>query len=167
MNPHQYLTASSSPEQTHALGVCLGREAPSGGVIGLSGELGAGKTCLAQGIAKGLDVPQDFTVTSPSFAIVNEYPGRIRLYHVDLYRVGDLSELEEIGLEDMVWGNGVTVIEWADKLSEALPERRLDISIAVTDREGREFCLTPWGQDAINWVQKCVDANVVRSFRQR
>ena len=167
MPPHRYLTASSSPEQTRTVGVCLGREAPSGGVITLSGELGAGKTCLAQGVAEGLDVPKHYTVTSPSFAIVNEYPGRMRLYHVDLYRISELSDLEDIGLEDMMWGDGVTVIEWADKLSEALPARRLDISITVTDTEDREFCLTPRGQDAINWVQKCVDANVGRSSGQR
>jgi len=134
----------------------LGRHAPPGTVITVSGELGSGKTRLTQGIAKGLQVPEEFVVTSPTFAIVNEYPGRIRLYHVDLYRIVDSSELEDIGLEEILADDGITVIEWADRLSDELPSERVDIAISVLDETTREFCLTPYGQDAINWLTRCV-----------
>ena len=134
----------------------MGRHAPPGTVITVSGELGSGKTRLTQGIAKGLQVPEEFVVTSPTFAIVNEYPGRIRLYHVDLYRIVDSSELEDIGLEEILADDGITVIEWADRLSDELPSERVDIAISVLDETTREFCLTPYGQDAINWLTRCV-----------
>ena len=147
---------TGSEEQTRLLGVRLGRHAPPGTVITVSGELGSGKTRLTQGIAKGLQVPEEFVVTSPTFAIVNEYPGRIRLYHVDLYRIVDSSELEDIGLEEILAADGVTVIEWADRLSDELPSERVDIAISVLDETTREFCLTPYGQDAINWLTRCV-----------
>jgi len=147
---------TGSEEQTRLLGVRLGRHAPPGTVITVSGELGSGKTRLTQGIAKGLQVPEEFVVTSPTFAIVNEYPGRIRLYHVDLYRIVDSSELEDIGLEEILADDGITVIEWADRLSDELPSERVDIAISVLDETTREFCLTPYGQDAINWLTRCV-----------
>lgn len=139
----------------------LGRQAKPGGIITLTGELGSGKTCLAKGIAEGLAVPRTFTVTSPSFAIINEYPGRARLYHVDLYRIMDISELEDIGLEEILAGDGVAVIEWAEKAEDYWPSDRLDISISVIDDKNREFCLTAWGQDAINWLTKCIEPKVL------
>ena len=148
---------TSSPEQTRHFGACLGRNAVCGSIIALSGELGSGKTCLTQGIAKGLDVPHTYTVTSPTFAIVNDYPARIKLHHIDLYRIMGASELEEIGLEEILAGDGVTVIEWADKFSEVLPSHRLDIAISVIDEQMREFRLTAHGQNVITWTEKCVE----------
>jgi tRNA threonylcarbamoyladenosine biosynthesis protein TsaE len=157
---HVHRTVSTSPEQTHALGIQLGQQAEPGGIITLTGELGSGKTCLAKGIAEGLAVPETYTVTSPTFAIMNEYPGRVRLYHVDLYRIVDVSELEDLGLEEILAGDGVAVIEWAEKLKDDWPADRLDISISIMGDETREFCLTAWGQDAINWVKKCIGLKV-------
>ena len=152
MKSHEYRILSSDPKQTLRYGARLGRHVEPGSVIALAGELGAGKTCLTQGIAEGLEVPEGFIVTSPTFAIINEYPGRLKLYHVDLYRIIDVSELEEIGLEEMLAGDGVTVIEWADKLPEVLPGQRLDAVIAFIDDKTREIRLTAYGQDVIKWM---------------
>lgn len=153
---------TGSEDQTRLLGIRLGRHVRPGTVIAVSGELGSGKTRLTQGIAKGLQVPEEFVVTSPTFAIINEYPGRIRLYHVDLYRIVDSSELEDIGLAEILADDGVTVIEWADRLSDELPSERVDIAISVVDETKREFYLTPHGQDAINWLTKCVDQGLAQ-----
>ncbi len=106
---------SATAADTKRLGELLGRRLHPGDVVAVYGKLGAGKTCFAQGIARGLGVGEDVIVTSPSFVIVGEYRGRHPLYHVDLYRLGDPAEIEALGLEEYVCGDGVTVIEWAQK----------------------------------------------------
>jgi tRNA threonylcarbamoyladenosine biosynthesis protein TsaE len=100
-----------------------------GSVVTLDGQLGSGKTCLTQGIARGLGVPKDFYVTSPSYSFMNEYPGRLGLLHVDLYRVKDAAELEDLGVDQMMEADGVTVIEWAEKMVGNLPDQRLSVLI--------------------------------------
>jgi tRNA threonylcarbamoyladenosine biosynthesis protein TsaE len=122
----------------------------------MTGELGSGKTCLTQGIARGLEVPEDLYVTSPTFALVNEYPGRVGLFHVDLYRIEDLAELEEIGLDDIIVGTHVTVIEWAEKVTKILPQERLSLLIRVVDEQTRDLFLTGGGQTAANLINICV-----------
>jgi tRNA threonylcarbamoyladenosine biosynthesis protein TsaE len=147
---------SHSPEETLRLGAFLGNHLTNGSVVALSGELGSGKTCLTQGIAKGLQVPDDFYVTSPSYTLINEYPGRLPLFHVDLYRIGNMVELEETGLDEIMGCDGVTVIEWVEKIIELLPKERLFISIAVLDHQARDFHLTGCGQSALNLMDKCM-----------
>ncbi|OEU44226.1 MAG: tRNA (N6-adenosine(37)-N6)-threonylcarbamoyltransferase complex ATPase TsaE [Desulfobacterales bacterium S7086C20] len=154
MKSEKYDIITSCPEETFHFGVLLGQYVTSGSVIALNGELGSGKTCLTKGIAKGLDVPKDFCVTSPTFAIINEYPGRIHLYHVDLYRINEVCEINDIGLSEILVSNGVIVIEWAEKLAEILPEERLQVSISIIDDYARKFYLTGRGQDAINLAKK-------------
>lgn len=146
---------SSSPQETARLGAILGRLLTAGCVVCLIGELGTGKTCLAQGIAAGLEVPQDVYVTSPSFAVVNEYPGRLVLFHVDLYRLEDPAELDGIGFEDILCGDGVVVIEWADKFVEALPKERLEIRLAFLDDEHRAVTLVACGRKADTLLERC------------
>ena len=121
----------------------------------LRGELGAGKTCLTQGIATGLGVPEEFYVTSPSFTLVNQYPGRTDLYHVDLYRIETRVEIEEMGLEEMMLAQHVVVIEWADKAAGILPQERLSISMRILDDQVRQLQLTGSGQGASHLVEKC------------
>ena len=113
MRSKEHHIISPAPEETFRLGAFLGKHVTNGSVIALSGELGSGKTCLAQGIARGLKVPEDLYVTSPSYTLVNEYPGRLRLFHVDLYRIENIAEIDEIGLDEIMGCDDVTVIEWA------------------------------------------------------
>src|SRR5438477_10067602 len=118
---------SRSPDQTQALGRALGQLLAPGDVVALIGPLGAGKTAFAQGVARGLGVPADARVASPTFTIVNEHRGRLTLYHVDLYRIGDATELDDIGLYEYLNGDGVCVVEWFDRVPEAQPPDRLEI----------------------------------------
>lgn len=133
---------SRSPEQTHALGFALGRAASPGVVICLFGDLGSGKTKLTQGIAAGLSVPDTYVVTSPTFTYVNEYPGRLSLYHIDLYRISSADELSDLGWEEYLESDGVVVIEWAERAEGWLPDRRVEIAIVITDADERKFDVT-------------------------
>jgi tRNA threonylcarbamoyladenosine biosynthesis protein TsaE len=125
--------SSEGPAATRAIGQALGRAAAAGTVIALIGELGAGKTQLAKGVAEGLDVPT--VVNSPTFVLMNEHIGRLRLYHVDVYRLGDPQEAVDAGLIDDRQADGVVVIEWADRLDGWLPPDRLDIAISADDAD--------------------------------
>jgi tRNA threonylcarbamoyladenosine biosynthesis protein TsaE len=116
---------------TEGFGVQLGLLASPGDVICLDGELGAGKTTLTQAIAKGLQVPPSYYVSSPSFAILHEYPGRIPLYHMDFYRLTTSVEVEELGFEEYFYMSGLTVIEWSEKAAEVLPAERLALHIRI------------------------------------
>ncbi len=119
----------ASLAETRLFGENLGELALPGDVIGLDGDLGAGKTTLTQAIAKGLQVPESCYVTSPSFAIFHEYPGRMPLYHMDFYRLQDVSEVEDLGLEEYFYLSGLTVIEWSGRGGDLLPADRLQLSI--------------------------------------
>jgi tRNA threonylcarbamoyladenosine biosynthesis protein TsaE len=120
----------------------IGSLALPGDVICLDGELGAGKTTLTQGIAKGLDVPPSCYVTSPSFSILHEYPGRIPLYHMDFYRLNSSVEVEELGFEEYFYMSGVTVIEWSERAAEILPADRLALYIKIEAGNERLVCFT-------------------------
>lgn len=115
--------------ETVRLGKMLGEMAQPGEVICLDGDLGAGKTTLAQAIAAGLQVPSAYYVTSPSFAIFHEYPGRIPLYHMDFYRLNDSSEIVDLGLDEYFYLKGLTVIEWSERGQDLLPEEHLHIRL--------------------------------------
>lgn len=121
----------STLADTENFGVQLGLLALPGDVLCLDGELGAGKTTLTQAVAKGLEVPPSCYVTSPSFAILHEYPGRIPLYHMDFYRLTSSVEIEELGFEEYFYLSGLTVIEWSEKAAEILPTDRLALHIRI------------------------------------
>lgn len=129
---------TSGPEQTWRVGEALGKLLKPGDVICLYGDLGTGKTNLSYGISRGLDV-QDRYVTSPTFMLVNEYQGRIPLYHIDLYRLKESAELESIGFEQYLDSDGATVIEWAERAEEALPAECLSIYLSYGDDDLREI----------------------------
>ncbi len=120
---------TASPEETQKLAEQLGRLLQPGDVVALVGELGSGKTLFCQGLARGLKVPGTFYITSPTFAIINEYPGRIPFYHLDLYRVSSVAEFSELGLEEILYGQGVVAIEWAERLGENLPAEWLEVRL--------------------------------------
>jgi len=136
--------ATDSPESTQRLGAELGRLARPGDVFLLCGKLGAGKTCLTQGIAWGLEV--EGYATSPSFVLVNQYRGRLSLYHIDLYRLEDIDEVIDLGLDDYLYGGGVCVVEWADRAMDALPPEHLLVKIDSLTDTGREFVIQPSGE---------------------
>ena len=130
---------SHGADETHAIGVQLGLTAEAGDVILMTGELGAGKTTMTQGIAEGLGVTE--RPRSPTFVMATEYLGRLPLYHLDLYRVEKTAELSELGLDEYVSAQGVTVIEWADKAPEMFLSKCLWISLSSSNEETRQVKL--------------------------
>ena len=113
---------SSSPDQTHVLGIAIGRRLRGGDFLALTGALGAGKTQLVKGLAVGVGVHADEPVVSPTFVLVREYVGRLTLYHIDAYRLGGPTELLDLGLDEMgAESDAVVAVEWADRVAEALP----------------------------------------------
>jgi tRNA threonylcarbamoyladenosine biosynthesis protein TsaE len=130
---------TASADETVKLGRILSEKLRSGDVLALSGELGAGKTCLTQGIARGLGVSDSYAVTSPTFTLVNEYPGRQVLYHLDVYRLSGSRDLEEMGYEEYFYGKGITIIEWAEKISDILPDETITLIIKFLDENMRRI----------------------------
>ena len=129
---------SRSPEQTFQIGVRLGQKAKPGQVYTLTGDLGVGKTVFTQGFAKGLGIEEP--VCSPTFTIVQEYgEGRLPFYHFDVYRIGDVEEMDEVGYEDYIMGQGVSLIEWAGLIEEILPENRTEVIIEKDLEQGFEY----------------------------
>ncbi len=121
----------------------IGSQLSSGDVVALIGDLGVGKTCLTQGIARGVSVYQDQTVNSPSYILINEYAGKIPIYHIDLYRLERLEDIVALGLEDYLEGDGICVIEWADRMDELLPENHIQVIITAEDEFTRTIELLP------------------------
>lgn len=122
-------------------------------VLALTGDLGSGKTCLVKGLAQGLGVPDTVIVTSPTFALIHEYPGRLPLVHVDLYRLESPDEFEDIGLYEVLERPAVVAVEWADRLGEDLPGRRLDIRMAFHG-DLRRIELRAYGLDHCNLLKR-------------
>jgi tRNA threonylcarbamoyladenosine biosynthesis protein TsaE len=135
---------SGSPEQTQQIGKKLGQLAKRGDVILLTGDLGTGKTCLTQGIARGLDI--DEFVTSPSFTIMREHYGRLPLYHVDFYRLDSIDDIYDLGIDDYLFSEGLCVIEWAEKGMKLMPEERLFIKIEYISENERKLDLKATGK---------------------
>ena len=131
---------SATPEDTEAAGARLATLLVAGDVVALTGELGAGKTQFTQGLARGLGVTG--RVVSPTFVLVNEYRGRLPVHHVDAYRTESLTELLDLGLEEMFSGDGVTVVEWADKLTPLLPPHAVHVHIEGVGDEPRTITVT-------------------------
>ncbi|WP_257530701.1 tRNA (adenosine(37)-N6)-threonylcarbamoyltransferase complex ATPase subunit type 1 TsaE [Irregularibacter muris] len=126
-----------SPQQTFELGQRIGEKSLPGTVICLSGEMGAGKTALTQGIVKGIGI-EDY-VTSPTYTLVNEYYGDIPVYHFDVFRIEDVEELDEIGFDEYLYGQGVVIIEWPSQILESLPKEYLWISIDKGEKEDQRI----------------------------
>ena len=141
---------TTSAAETVALGERLGRVTERGDLLCLWGDLGAGKTQLAKGIARGLDI--DATVNSPTFILMNEYAGRLPMFHIDLYRLSSAREVVDAGLLDDRQAAGVVLIEWPDRLGEALPPERLDVHIDGGADEPRSLRLTARGRLADRYL---------------
>jgi len=150
----KYRVLSGSPEQTRALGKKIGRLLADGSVLALHGDLGSGKTVFVQGLADGLDVPDTCYVTSPTYTLINMYPGRLPLFHVDLYRLNELLDMEEIGLYDILREKNVTVIEWAERLEGDLPREHLSFEFTIISDKSRKISIMAHGADAGSILEK-------------
>lgn len=127
-----------SPEETFRTGLKLGEKAVPGQVFTLMGDLGAGKTVFTQGLARGLGIQEP--VSSPTFTIVQVYEeGRLPFYHFDVYRIGDVEEMDEVGFDDYIMGDGVSLIEWANLIEEILPEKRTEVRIEKDLEQGFDY----------------------------
>ena len=135
----EVILTSRSPEETEAAGEQLATTLGPGAVVALTGELGAGKTCFAQGLARGLGATT--RATSPTFVFVNEYRGRLPIHHVDAYRAEGPDEMSAIGLLELIDGDGVTVIEWADKILPLLPPRTIHVAVEGLGEDPRKISI--------------------------
>lgn len=131
---------SKSTRRTQQLGEELGRQLGKGDVVALTGELGAGKTCFAQGLVKGLGVKTG-KITSPTFILMNVYSGRLPVYHFDVYRMHNMNEILDIGYEEFFYGDGVTIIEWADKIKKLLPKTCIKVRMQISGPKERKITI--------------------------
>ncbi|HEX79364.1 MAG TPA: tRNA (adenosine(37)-N6)-threonylcarbamoyltransferase complex ATPase subunit type 1 TsaE [Dehalococcoidia bacterium] len=139
MSPAELI--SHSPDDTIKIGTRIGGLAASGDIFLLTGSLGTGKTCLTQGIARGLGI-EEYT-QSPSFVLVRQLYGRLPLYHIDLYRLDNIGEVADLGLDDYLYGEGVCVVEWAEKGLKLLPQEHMTIEISYLGDTERSLILKP------------------------
>ena len=135
----EYFTESA--EETIALGKKIGEVLKPGDVLGFYGELGSGKTTMIKGITMGLGVKEESLVKSPSFIMINEYKGRYPIYHIDLYRIKNTEEILNIGFDDYIYGDGVCLIEWAEKAEGDLPENLIKVELEVVKPEQRKIAI--------------------------
>lgn len=143
---------TNSARETFALGEKIGKSALPGQIYTLSGDLGVGKTVFTQGVAKGIGITEP--VSSPTFTIVQEYEeGRMPFYHFDVYRIGDIEEMEEIGYDDYFFGEGICLIEWAELIREILPKNRIAVTIEKEPEKGFDYRrITIEGLDGVEHI---------------
>ncbi len=147
---------SQQVAETRTLGARLGLLLQSGDFVTLHGDLGAGKTHFAQGVAQGLAVPAEYRVTSPTYTVLNIYPGRLPLYHFDLYRLSGSAEIVELGFEEYFYGDGVCLVEWAERLGNECPADHLEISFSYGGEEQRVIRFTAAGERSETLLQQLV-----------
>ncbi len=142
-----------SVDETRELGQKLGAAITRPLAIALIGDLGSGKTAFVQGLANGLEVPAEYYITSPTFTLINEYPGRLPLFHVDLYRLETLAELEDIGLDELYYARAVLAVEWADKLTGDPFDAYLSMKFEIMDDHCRKISILAYGQIGVNLIE--------------
>lgn len=149
MHRKQAMTlVSKSPEETRAIGRKLGVQLSARDLIGLIGELGTGKTVLTQGICDGLGVKD--AVKSPSYIIITQYHGLIPVYHFDLYRIQSVDEFLALGYEEYFYGDGATIIEWAEKVDSLLPQDRIEVHLSFANEQSRELTIETFGTRSLS-----------------
>ena len=151
---------SHSEAQTRRLGARLAELLTPGDILSLVGDLGSGKTRWAQGVCQGLGVTEP--VISPTFTLVNEYHGRLPIYHVDLYRISDLSELYTFGVEEYLYGQGITLIEWGDRAGPVLPRNYLAIELYYLEETKRRVVIRPHGERTLKLLTEFKEATFAR-----
>ncbi|MBW1615746.1 MAG: tRNA (adenosine(37)-N6)-threonylcarbamoyltransferase complex ATPase subunit type 1 TsaE [Deltaproteobacteria bacterium] len=144
------LIESESIEKTRLIGEFVGDKIAAGSIICLYGELGSGKTAFVQGVGKGLLIPKKYYITSPTYNLINEYPGKTNLFHIDLYRIEDKNDLENIGFYEVLEQNGITAIEWAERLGEKFFSDYLEVKFKIISDNLRIISFTGHGKNGIN-----------------
>ena len=147
----KYQITTHSVEETKKLGKKIGECVKAGTVLALIGDLGSGKTSFVQGLARGLEVPDGYYITSPSYTLINEYPGRHPLFHVDLYRLEDPVDFEEIGLYEIIDYNYVVAIEWADIIRQELSPDHVTINFEISGKKSRNICITAYADNQLDF----------------
>ncbi len=150
----KFQIVTGSVDETKRLGQKIGSFVNARTIIALTGDLGSGKTSFAQGLARGLSVPDNYYITSPTYTLINEYPGRYELFHVDLYRLGDPIDFVDVGLYDILDTNGVVIIEWADRLPQDLLSEYIDIKFEIDNWESRNIHLAAYGLEGVNLLKR-------------
>ena len=165
---HKIVIQSRSASETARIGKTIGSRLLPGDVVALVGELGVGKTQFIKGLAAGVGIENSAYISSPSFTLIQEYPGEMPFYHIDLFRLGREREVEELGLDDYFQGRGITAIEWADHIPSLLPKELLFISIAYIDANVRSLEIAGKGKRYLNLVDQIQSSDFrVRSSETR
>jgi tRNA threonylcarbamoyladenosine biosynthesis protein TsaE len=146
----EYITKNS--DETIELGYKIGQKLKKGNILAMQGTLAAGKTTITKGIAKALEISD--TITSPTFCLISEYYGKMPLYHMDVYRLEGSEDFENLGTEDMLYGDGVCIIEWSEKIMDSLPKETIIINIQPQDDGSRKIQISNWNNDPIEWKNK-------------
>ena len=160
-HPSSFVTVSRSPAETRKWGKKLGTLLSGGEIVGLVGELGSGKSCFVRGLAEGVEIGPEAWIRSPSFTLINEYQGRLPVYHIDLYRVSDRSEMEELNLREYLFSEGVSVIEWFEHLPAGEAREYLHIAFAYAGGSKRRLTFTGHGER----YEKIVEGLRVKGFK--
>ena len=153
LSTFKYQITTRSVDETQKLGEIIGTAITGGTVLALTGDLGSGKTAFVQGLARGLEVPDDYYITSPSYTLINEYPGRYPLFHVDLYRISDPMDMENIGLYEILHNSGIVAIEWADRIEQKLLPDPINIHFELTGEKSRKICITAYDLKNANMLK--------------
>ena len=157
-----WVVISRSAEHTRRLGARLGKLLQGGEIIGLVGELGTGKTLFVRGLTEGLEVSRETWIRSPTFTLVNEYQGRLPIYHIDLYRIERTGELEELNLREYLYSNGVSLIEWFEYFPAGEVEDHLEVELAYREGSKRQLTFLPHGaryEDLVKALQQQLSIN--------
>lgn len=141
----EFITNSS--EETINLGIKIGELLEPGDVIAMSGTLGAGKTTITKGIAQSLNINEN--ITSPTFCLISEYDGKLPLYHMDVYRLEGSEDFINLGVEEMLYGNGVCIIEWSEKVKSELPKKSIKLNIEPLENGKRKITIENWNKEKI------------------
>ena len=163
----QWAVISRSAEHTRLLATTLGRLLQGGEIVGLVGELGTGKTCFVRGLTEGLEVSRETWIRSPTFTLVNEYQGRLPIYHIDLYRIESTGELEELNLREYLYSNGVSLVEWFEYFPAGEVDDHLEIELAYREGSERQLTFSPHGaryDELVKALQQKVSLNKKMRF---
>lgn len=153
-----YEITTHAPGETRRLGWTLGKGMRQGCIVRLYGDLGSGKTCFIQGLARGLEVPEAYDITSPTYTLIHEYPGRLALVHVDLYRLADAMAAESIGLWDLCGPQAVVAVEWAERLPDSeWPPESMAVRMVMRDESTRRICLNGYGLEQDNLIKGALE----------